>query len=104
MILVVLCLVLPCTKCLGGEWNPNKPDYDRLRRVHHFMLFRCLGWRKREREDHTPSYADAPAKTYSENIEAIVRKRRVLFAGFVSRMGEERMPQRKGDVWGACWG
>ena len=27
-------------------------------------------------------------------IEAIVRKRRILFAGFVARMGEERLPQR----------
>ena len=24
-------------------WSPNKPDDDRLRRVHHSMLFRCLG-------------------------------------------------------------
>ena len=23
-------------------WSPNKPDYDRLRRVHHSMLLRCL--------------------------------------------------------------
>ena len=34
-------------------WSPNKPDYDRLRRVHHSMLLRCLGWRKRKRVDHT---------------------------------------------------
>ena len=26
-------------------WNPNKPDYDRPRWVHHSMLLRCLGWR-----------------------------------------------------------
>ena len=42
----------------------------------------------------TLSYADALAKTASESIEAIVRKRRILFAGFVARMGEERLPQR----------
>ena len=75
-------------------WSPKKPDYDRLRRVHHSMLLRCLGWRKRKRDDHTLSYADALAKEVSENIEAIVRKRRILFAGFVARMGEERLPQR----------
>ena len=40
------------------------------------------------------SYADALAKTASESIEAIVRKRRILFAEFVARMEEERMPQR----------
>ena len=75
-------------------WSPNKPDYDRLRRVHHSMLLRCLRWRKRKRDDHTLSYADALAKTASESIEEIVRKRRILFAGFVARMGEECMPQR----------
>ena len=52
-------------------WSPNKPDYDRLRRVHHSMLLRCLGWRKRKRDDHTLPYADALAKTASESIEAI---------------------------------
>ena len=78
-------------------WSPNKPDYDRLRRVHHYyysMLLRCLGWRKRKRDDHTLSYADALTKTAFESIEAIVRKRRILFAGFVTRMGKERPPQR----------
>ena len=75
-------------------WSPNKPDYDRLRRVHHSMVLRCLGWRKRERDDHTLSYADALAKTASESIEAIVRKQRILFAAFVTRTGGERQPQR----------
>ena len=58
------------------------------------MLLRCLEWRKRKRDDHTLSYADALAKTASESIKAIVRKRRILFAGFVARMGEERLLQR----------
>ena len=70
------------------------PDYDRLRRVHHSMLLRCLGSRKRKRNDHTLSYDDALAKTASEIIEAIVRQRRILFAGLVARMGKERLPQR----------
>ena len=74
-------------------WSSNKPGYDRLRRVHHSMLLRCLAWRKRKRDDHTLSYTDALAKTASESLEAIVRKRRILFAGFVARMGEERLPQ-----------
>ena len=73
-------------------WSPNKSDHDRLRQVYHSMLLRCLGWRKQKRDDHTPSYADALAKTASESLEAIVRKRRILFAGFVARMGEERLP------------
>ena len=86
--------VIETLLCGCMTWSPNKPDDDRLRRVHRSMLLRCLGWRKRERDDHTLSYADALAKAASESIEAIVRKRRILFAGFVARMGEERLPQR----------
>ena len=77
-------------------WNPNKPDCDRLRRVHHSMLLRCLGWRKRKRDDQTLSYAAALAKTASQSREAIVRKQRILSAGFVARMWEEGLPQRVG--------
>ena len=43
-----------------ATWNPNPADYDRLRKVHHKMLLRCSGWRKRKREDQTLSYAHAP--------------------------------------------
>ena len=75
-------------------WSPKKPDYGRLRRVHRSMLLRCLGWRKRKRDDHTLSYADALAQTDSESVEVIVRKLRILFARFVARRGEERLPQR----------
>ena len=75
-------------------WSPNKPDHGRLRRVHHSMLLRCLGWRKRKRDDHTLLYADALAKTASESIEATVRKRRTFFAVLVARMGGERLPQK----------
>ena len=75
-------------------WSPNKPDYDRLRRLHHSMLLRCLGGRKRKRDDHALSHADALAERASESIETIVRKRRILFGGFVTRMGKERLPQK----------
>ena len=40
------------------------------------------------------SFADALAKTGCENVETTVRKRRILFAGFVARMGNERLPKR----------
>ena len=75
-------------------WNPKKPDYDRLRRVRRSVLLRYLGWRKLKRDGHTLSYADALAKTDSERFEAIVRKRTILFAGFVARMGEKHLAQR----------
>ena len=74
--------------------SQNKSDYDRLRRVHPSMLLRFIGWRKRKRDDNTLWYADALAKTASENIYAIMHKRSTMFTGFVARMGEERLPQR----------
>ena len=83
-------------------WSPNKPDYDRLRRVHRSMLLRCLGWRKLKRDDHTLSYADALAQTDSESTEAIVRKGGIV-CGIRSTYGGGASAT-EGDVWGACWG
>ena len=74
-------------------WSPSKADY-RLRKVHHQMLLRYLGWQKRKREDHILSYAHAILRTDSESVETTVRRRRILFAGFVTRMEEERLPRR----------
>ena len=88
--------------CGCMTWSLNKPDHGRLRRVHRSMLLRCLGWRKRKRDDHTLSYADSLAQTDSESVEAIVRKRRILFARFVARMGEERLPH--GVIFGELVG
>ena len=75
-------------------WSPNKPDYDRIRQVHHLMNLGYLGWRKRKRDDHTLSYANVSAKTDSESMEVTVRNRRALFARFVATLGKERLPRR----------
>ena len=40
------------------------------------------------------SNADALAKTGCENIGTTVRKGRILFAGFLARMDNERLPKR----------
>ena len=83
-------------------WSSSKADNDRLRKAHHQMLLRFLGWRKRKREDHILSYANALLRTDSESVEATVRRRTILFAGFVARMGEERLPRRVmfGEMFG----
>ena len=72
-------------------WNPSKADCDRLWKVHQQIPPRCLGWRKRKREDHILSNANALPRTDSEGDGT---QTRVLFAGFVARMGEERLPRR----------
>ena len=65
-----------------------------LPNIHHKKLVWCLGWRKRKREDHNLSDVHALVKTYSERIEAMVGRRRMLLTGLVARMGEERPPRK----------
>ena len=44
---------------------------------------------------HIDSGDQSITHTAFQSIEAIVRRQRILFAGFVARMGEERLPQRE---------
>ena len=74
-------------------WSPRACHYDTLRRAHHRLLTRCIGWRKHNRDDHPISYLDTLLKTGSESIEATLRKRRILFAEFVARMEDTRLPK-----------
>ena len=74
-------------------WSPRACHYDTLRRAHHRFLTRCIGWRKHNRTDHPISYLDTLLKTGSESIEATLRRRRILFAGFVARMEDTRLPK-----------
>ena len=100
-------------------WSPRACHYDTLRRAHHRFLTRCIGWRKHNRADHPISYLDTLVKTGSESIEATLRRRRILFAGFVARMEDTRLPKcvmfgemvggagcvgaRKKSGWGVFW-
>ena len=72
-------------------WSPRACHYDTLRRAHHRFLTRCIGWRKHSRADYPISYLDTLLKTESESIEATLRRRQILFAGFVARMGDTRL-------------
>ena len=74
-------------------WSPRACHYDTLRRAHHRFLIRCIGWRKHNRADHPVSYLDKLLKTGSKSIEATLRRRRILFAGFVARMEDTRLPK-----------
>ena len=61
---------------------PNPPQLpDLLRRL-----------RKNDRTEHLISYLDTFMKTGSESIEAIMRRRGILFAGFAARMEDARRP------------
>ena len=73
------------------KWSPRACHYDTLRRAHHRFLTRCIGWRKHNRAEPPISYLDTLIKTGSESIEAILRRGRISFAGFVARMEDTRL-------------
>ena len=79
--------------------------YDTLRRAHHRFLTRCIGWRKNRRAHHPISYLDTLMKTGGESIVATLHGRWILFAGFVVRMEDARLPKcvwwRARAAWGA---
>ena len=74
-------------------WSPRACHYDTLRRAHHSFLTRCIGWRMNHRAGHPISCLDTLFKTGSVSIEATIRRRRILFAGFVARMEDTRLPK-----------
>ena len=100
-------------------WSPRVCHYETLRRAHHRFLTRCIGWRKHNRTDHPIFYLDTLLKTGSESTEATLLRRRILFAGFVARMEDTRLPKyvmfgamvgaravwgaRKKSGWGVPW-
>ena len=74
-------------------WSPRACHYDTLRRAHHSFLTRFIGWRKNNHTDHPISYLDTLMKTASESTKTIVRGGWILFAGFVARMKDTRLPK-----------
>ena len=74
-------------------WSPRACHYDTLRRAHHRFLTRRTDWRKHKRADHTISYLDTLIKSGGESIKATLRRRRILFAGFVACMEDTRLPK-----------
>ena len=100
-------------------WSPRACHYDTLGRAHHRFSTRCIGWQNHNRADHPISYLNTHINTGSESIEATLRRRRILFAGFVASMEDTRMPKwvmfgelvgragcvggRKKSGWGVSW-
>ena len=84
-------------------WSPHTCRYETLRRTHHRFLTRCIVWRKHNRGDHPISYLDTLLKAGSESIEATLRRRQILYAGFMTRMEDTRLPKcvMFGEMWGA---
>ena len=76
-------------------WSPIVGHLAILRMAHHRLFVPCIGWKSKRRDGyHMLPYADALGKTGCENVETTVRKRKILFAGFVARTDNERLPKR----------
>ena len=74
---------------------------------HQSLLTRCIGVQKNIRTDHPISYyLDAFTKTVFESIKkAVICRRRTLFAVFVARKEDKRLPKYVmfGELVGGAW-
>ena len=94
--------VLETTLYGCATWSPRACHYDTLRRALHRLLTRCIGWGNDNRADHPISYLDTLITMGRGSIEATLRRRRTLSAGFVARMEDTRLP--KGVMFGELGG
>ena len=74
-------------------WSPCACHYDTLRRADDRFMTRCIDWRKHNRADYTIFYLDTLVKTGSESLEATLRRRRILFTGFLARPEDTTLPK-----------
>ena len=77
----------------AATWTLYVKHYDMLRQTHHAMLKRCIGFKKKHRNDHTLSYGACLLKSGCESVEATIRERHLLLAGKLVRMDDNRLPK-----------
>jgi hypothetical protein len=75
-------------------WAPRRDHYRLLRRTHHRLLLRVIGYRRERGTYRQLSYAQALKKTGCQSVEATIRQRRLLFAGAMARQPAGRLPKR----------
>ena len=78
-------------------WAPSREHYRLLRRTHHRLLLRVIGYRRERGTYRQLSYAQALKKTGCQSVEATIRQRRLLFAGAMARQPAGRLPKRLMD-------
>ena len=78
-------------------WAPRQDHYRLLRRTHHRLLLRVIGYRRERGTYRQLSYAQALKKTGCQSVEATVRQRRLLFAGAMARQLAGRLPKQLTD-------
>ena len=85
-------------------WAPRREHYRLLRRTHHRLLLRVIGYRRERGTYRQLSYAQALKKTGCQSVEATIRQRRLLFAGAMVRQPAGRLPKRLMEAFGATDG
>ena len=85
-------LLYRCMTC-----PPRRDHYRLLRRTHHRLLLRVIGYRRERGTSRQLSYAQALKKTGCQSLETTIRQRRLLFAGAMARQPAGRLPKRLMD-------
>ena len=78
-------------------WTPRRDYYRLLRRTHHRLLLRIIGYRCERGTYRQLSHAQALKKTGCQSVEATIRQRRLLFAGVMARQPAGCLPKRLMD-------
>ena len=76
-------------------WAPRREHYRLLRRTHHRLLLRVIGYHRERGPYRQLSYAQALKKTGCQ--KATIRQRRLLLAGAMARQPAGRLPKRLMD-------
>ena len=85
-------LLYGCMTCA-----PRRDHYRLLRRTHHRLLLRVIGYRRERGTYLQLSFAQVLKKTGCQSVEATIRQRRILFAGAIARQPAGRLPKRLMD-------
>ena len=73
---------------------PRHDHYRLLRRTHHRLLLRVIGYRRERGTYRELSYAQTLKKTGCQSVEATIQERRLLVAGAMARQPAGRLPNR----------
>ena len=75
-------------------WAPRRDHYRLLRRTHHRLFLRVIGYRRERGTYRQLTYAQAFKEIGCQRVEATIRQRRLVFAGAMARQPAGRLPKR----------
>ncbi|CAB1120646.1 unnamed protein product [Ectocarpus sp. CCAP 1310/34] len=75
-------------------WSPLCGHYQTLRSIHHRLLLRVIGYKRKKDTYRQLSYAQTLKRVGCQSVEATIRQRRLLFARALARQPDGRLPKR----------